>query len=130
MWTAQVADKKNSNGSLTVNVQYTDGANLFNDVIDLSGGDVEGAKARVRNRLSTLNASDSLFASIPLGFNNFTAAASPAPTARETFVANLRKFQACQRAVTLGLITNSDSVYTSAQAAMLSVWDPSFIDNV
>lgn len=126
-WTAQVAEKKNLNGIVTVNVQYTDGVNTFGEVIDLSGGDVEGAKTRVRNKLSMLNSNDALFATIPVGFNNFTAAA---PSAKDNFISAMRTFQRWQRAVELGLATVSDTGYTTAQQAMISAWNTSFIDAV
>lgn len=128
-WTALVAAKDNIGGRLNVNVEYTDGVQKFTEVFDLSGGDVEGAKARVRAKLATLAASDSLFATIPVGFSNF-AAAVVTPTAKDNFISAMRTFQRWQRAVELGVATVSDTGYTTAQQAMISLWNASFIDAV
>jgi len=129
-WTAKVAAKDNIGGRLNVNVEYTDGVQKFTEVFGLTGGDVEGAKARVRAKLATLAASDSLFATIPVGFSNFAAAADPAPTAKDIFIAAMRTFQKWLRAVDLGLATKADVEYVNAQQAMISAWNTSLIDSV
>lgn len=126
-WTASVAQKNYQNGILLVNVSYTDGTNVFNEVIDLTGGDINTAKAKVRSRIAALTVSDTLAAAIPIGPLN---PGSVAQSTQDIFLTALRHFQACKRAVDLGLITTADTLYTDAQADMITKWSPAFIDAV
>lgn len=128
-WTAKVADKKYINGSLKVSVEYNDGTDAFTDVLDLTGGDIEVAKQKVRDRLQTLNATDALASKISVGNISLNAIA-PAATPLGTFLNALARFRRCKMAVEVGLITIADQVYVDAQNAMKAAWDVSFIDSL
>lgn len=128
-WNATVADKQYVNGVLKVSVEYSNGVDQkFTEVVDVTGGDITIAKTKVRARLATLVATDDLASKVVIGasLNSVT----PSVTPQETFIAAMRHFQSCKRAVDLGLMTVSDNLYTTAQSAMISSYDPSFVDSI
>lgn len=126
-WTASVVQKGIVDKSFLVGISYTSGALQFVETLDMTGASLQYLSDRVSSRLATLESTQTLIPQVTLGA--FTPTVAPA-TPLGTFLAALKHFNACQRAVTLGLMQVTDATYTSAQSAMQSAFDPSFIDSM
>ncbi len=49
------------NGSVTVTAQYSNGVDVFDETIDMTGGTLDVLTQKVQNRLNTLNINEALF---------------------------------------------------------------------
>ncbi len=112
MWTAKISQKDYTNGSLSVNVAYSNGSVGFNEVYDMTGASTDILSNRINTRLDSLNTTDALSSSLSVGA--FTPT-STAPTPQANFLVALRHFQAVKRAVDYGLVADTDKVYTDVR---------------
>lgn len=124
-WTATIKQKGIVDKAFLVNVAYSNGTNSFNEVIDMTGGDMATLSQKVSSRLATLEAVQTLAGQVTVGpFTPTTPAVHP----QTAFMGAVRHFESCKRAVDLGLILATDPIYTDAEAAAKAAYDPSFID--
>lgn len=110
MWTAKVVEKKFQAGALTVGVEFSDGkGDGFLETIRVYTSD--DLHAQVRTILARLDSLETVFTSIPQG--NFTPVppASPTPNAKDVA---LKKLQAANELVTLGVLVKTDTEYSAA----------------
>lgn len=124
MWTSNIINKRKDNEKFFIDVLYTNGMEKFIENIDMTGGSVNVVNIKIADRLNTLNASDTLETQVTLG--NFIP--TKPVTLENAFLEALKHFQACKRAVNLGLITDKDKIFVDAFDAVLASYDPTFID--
>lgn len=125
MWTAKIAETNSKDGTFIVNVLYSNGTDSINEVIDMTGGSESVLSQKVSDRLDTLNKTEVLKTKISLG--NFTPVITDLASKRN-FQEAVRRLTSCQRAVSLGLIMETDKIFKDAKDAVIAAYDPSLID--
>jgi len=125
-WTANITGKTYNSGTLNVTVAYSNGVSNFSEPIDLTGGDTTVLNTKIQGRLNTLNTTDAASTAVPTGPITPTVT----PSSQQLFITALRRFQSCQRGVSLGIIATTDKVYTDAFTNLKTLYDPTLVDSI
>jgi len=113
MWSAKIADKGFKGGVLTVNVAYTQGAESFNEVYQVTNAfDLD---RRIRNRLLQLEETDAFSKALTVGEYTLVETVET-KTPQGEFNEKLGNLQRLKNLVDLGVIDEDNAEYTSALA--------------
>lgn len=64
MWSATIVGKNSTQGVLHVGVEYTNGTETFIEVMDATGGNLDGISIKIKSKLVSLNSNEVLIADL------------------------------------------------------------------
>lgn len=136
MWNAKIAEKKYEHGTCSLIVEYSDGSDAFTEVYKYSSlGTVFDFSDRVQERLAELAATDLIASSISVGaFIPETKPVVPVipQTAEEIaqvdFINAYTVLKSAKIAVNLGIIKDTDALFTDALTATTTSFKPNYLE--
>lgn len=126
MWSANVVGKEYSGGVLKLNVSYSNGADAFNEIATFGGVDLYTVSNVIQGKIDVLNKTDTLASTAAVGA--FTPISKTFTSTPDTvFSQKLTILRQAKAAVDLGVITNTDPIYTTALSDVQKSFDVSFL---